>query len=89
MEKEVLIFGHKNPDTDSICSSLVHESLNEKVGWKAKAVRLGKLNKETQYVLNYLGIKEDNIYLIKFYENLLLGKNNNLSSEDLIVKELF
>ncbi len=28
-------------------------------------------------------------YLIKFYENLLLSKNNNLSSEDLIVKELF
>lgn len=57
MEKEVLIFGHKNPDTDSICSSLVHESLNNKVGWKAKAVRLGNINKETQYVLNYLGIE--------------------------------
>ena len=51
MEKEVLIFGHKNPDTDSICSSLVHESLNNKVGWKAKAVRLGNINKETQYIL--------------------------------------
>ncbi len=38
---------------------------------------------------NYLNIKEDKIYLIKFYENLLLGKNNNLYSEDLIVKELF
>ncbi len=57
MEKEVLIFGHKNPDTDSICSSLVHESLNKKVGWKAKAVRLGNINKETQYVLDYLGIE--------------------------------
>ena len=57
MEKEVLIFGHKNPDTDSICSSLVHESLNNKVGWKAKAVRLGNINKETQYILDYLGIE--------------------------------
>ena len=57
MEKEVLIFGHKNPDTDSICSSLVHESLNEKVGWKAKAVRLGNINKETQFVLDYLKIE--------------------------------
>lgn len=57
MEKEVLIFGHKNPDTDSICSSMVHESLNEKVGWKAKAVRLGNINKETQYVLDYLKIE--------------------------------
>ena len=57
MEKEVLIFGHKNPDTDSICSSIVHETLNKKVRWNAKAVRLGKINKETQFVLNYLGIE--------------------------------
>lgn len=57
MEKEVLIFGHKNPDTDSICSSLVHESLNKKVGWNAKAVRLGNVNKETQFVLDYLKIE--------------------------------
>ncbi len=33
--------------------------------------------------------KEDSSYLVKFYENLLLGKNNNLRSKDLIVKELF
>ncbi len=57
MEKEVLIFGHKNPDTDSICSSLVHEGLNKKVGWNAKAVRLGNVNKETQFVLDYLKIE--------------------------------
>ena len=33
MEKEILIFGHKNPDTDSICSSIVKQRLNES-GWK-------------------------------------------------------
>ena len=38
---------------------------------------------------NYFNIKEDNSFLIKFYENLLLGKNNNLYSKDLIVEELF
>lgn len=55
---EVLIFGHKNPDTDSICSSLVHEILDKKNGWNnTKAVRLGNVNKETKYVLNYLGIE--------------------------------
>ena len=58
MEKEVLIFGHKNPDTDSICSSIVHEILDKKNGWDCtKAVRLGNINKETQYVLEYLGIE--------------------------------
>lgn len=54
----ILIFGHKNPDTDSICSSIVHEILDKKNGWEnTKAVRIGNINKETQYVLNYLGIE--------------------------------
>ena len=58
MEEKVLIFGHKSPDTDSICSSLVKEILNKKNGCeKSKAVRLGNINKETQYVLDYLEIE--------------------------------
>ena len=59
MEKNILIFGHKNPDTDSICSSLVKERLNKKLGMEnCKAVRLGKVNKETKYVLDYLKLEE-------------------------------
>ena len=59
MEENILIFGHKNPDTDSICSSIVKERLNKKNGCEnSKAVRLGKINKETRYILDYLGIKE-------------------------------
>lgn len=58
MEEKVLIFGHKNPDTDSICSSIVKEILNRKNGCEeSQAVRLGNINKETQYVLNYLNIE--------------------------------
>ena len=51
---KILIFGHKNPDTDSICSSIVAEDLMKKMGYEVEAVRLGKLNKETEYVFNYL-----------------------------------
>ena len=58
MENKILIFGHKNPDTDTICSALVKEILNKKKGCeKSKAVRLGNLNKETQYALNYLKLE--------------------------------
>lgn len=58
MKNEILIFGHKNPDTDTICSSMVKEILNKKNGCEeSKAVRLGNVNKETQYVLNYLGLE--------------------------------
>ena len=59
MEKEILIFGHKNPDTDSICSSLVKERLCKKLKMEnVRAVRLGKINKETKYVLDYLKLQE-------------------------------
>lgn len=58
MEKETLIFGHRNPDTDTICSALVKEILEKKNGNNlAKAVRLGNINKETQYALDYLKIE--------------------------------
>ena len=49
MENKVLIFGHKNPDTDTICSSIVKEILDKKNGCEnEKAVRLGNVNKETR-----------------------------------------
>ena len=57
--------------------------------FKDKSVYFRNALVRSNYFNNYLNIKEDKNYLIKFYENLLLGKNNNLRSEDLIVKELF
>ncbi|MCI9279449.1 MAG: hypothetical protein HFJ02_01440 [Bacilli bacterium] len=39
----------------------------------------------SNYSNDKLDIKEDNSYLIKFYENLVLGKNNNLKSEKLCI----
>lgn len=51
------IFGHKNPDTDSICSALAYASLKRELGVDAEAVRLGSINKETEYVLNYVGME--------------------------------
>ena len=57
--------------------------------FKDKSVYFRNTLVRSNYFNNYLKIKEDSSYLVKFYENLLLGKNNNLHSEDLIVKELF
>lgn len=57
MEKEVVIFGHKNPDTDSICSSIVMADLENKLGNYCIPTRIGKVNKETQYVLDYLKLE--------------------------------
>ena len=57
--KEILIYGHKNPDTDSIMSALVLEDLENKIGInKTKACRIGDINKETRYALDYFNAKE-------------------------------
>lgn len=57
--------------------------------FKDKSVYFRNALVRSNYFNNDLEIKEDNSYLIRFYENLLLGKNNNLHSKDLVVKELF
>lgn len=57
MEKK-LIFGHKNPDTDSICSALVYADLKTKLGDNVEPVRLGVISSETAFVLNYFQVKE-------------------------------
>lgn len=56
MEK-VLIFGHKNPDTDTICSALAYADLKNKLGIDAEPVRLGEVNGETQYALDYFKVE--------------------------------
>ena len=57
--------------------------------FKEKSVYYRNALVRSNYFNNYLNIKQDNSFLIKFYKNLLLGKNNNLYSKDLIVEELF
>src|SRR5690625_4803578 len=52
-----LIFGHLNPDTDSICSALAYADLKEKLGENVEAVKLGPVNKETAYALEYFDVK--------------------------------
>ncbi|MEH6908481.1 manganese-dependent inorganic pyrophosphatase [Neobacillus drentensis] len=52
MEK-VLIFGHKNPDTDTICSAIAYADLKTQLGMEVEPVRLGQVNGETQYALDY------------------------------------
>ena len=55
----IYIFGHKNPDTDSILSSIVLEAIEKTMGvTNVKACRLGEINKETEYVLDYFKIKK-------------------------------
>ena len=53
---KTLIFGHKNPDTDSICSAIAYADLKTSLGFDVEPVRLGDINKETQYVLDHFKV---------------------------------
>src|SRR5699024_12756391 len=55
MEK-IMIFGNKNPDTDSLCTALVYSDLKTELVYQVNLVRLGEINKETAYVLDYLNL---------------------------------
>ncbi|NMD68965.1 manganese-dependent inorganic pyrophosphatase [Bacillus sp. DNRA2] len=54
MEK-IFIFGHKNPDTDTICSAIAYADLKSKLGFEVEPIRLGSVNGETQYALDQFG----------------------------------
>jgi manganese-dependent inorganic pyrophosphatase len=56
MEK-VLIFGHKNPDTDTICAAIAYAALKEELGMNVEPVRLGEVNGETQYALTHFNVE--------------------------------
>lgn len=56
-EMTKLVFGHKNPDTDTICSALVYADLKGKLGEEVVAARLGEVNKETQFALEHFRVE--------------------------------
>ena len=57
--------------------------------FKEKSVYYRNALVRSNYFNDYLNIKQNNIFLIKFYENLSLGKKNNLHSIDLVIEKLF
>lgn len=74
----LLIFGHQNPDTDSICSSIAMAYLKKQLGEDATACCLGEIRKEAQYALDYFKVdapkiissvsKDDSVCLVDHNE---------------------
>lgn len=83
---KVYIFGHQNPDTDSVTSAISLAYLKSKLGINAEARILGHINKETRYVLNKFGIKEPK-YLndvklqlkdLEYHKGLYIDENKSI-----------
>ena len=78
--KEILIFGHQNPDTDTIMSSIAMANLENKKGNNVVACKLGSINKETKYALEYF--KQEEPKTIEFLEEgqeVILVDHNEFS----------
>ena len=57
-QEKIFVIGHKNPDTDSICSAIAYADIKNRTSQKVKYVakRAGQINEETEYVLNRFGV---------------------------------
>ncbi len=55
-KEPVYVFGHQNPDTDSICSAIAYAYLKQRQGIGAVPCRIGKINRETAFVLERFGL---------------------------------
>ena len=56
--KPVYVIGHRNPDTDSICSAIGYAHLKQARGVNAVPARCGKVNNETKYALEYFKVEQ-------------------------------
>ena len=57
---KILIFGHKKPDTDSVCSAICLSHLKNKLGYDTVPMVLGEINNETKFVLNHFNVEVPN-----------------------------
>lgn len=59
MREKTYITGHKNPDSDSVCSAIAYADFKNNVGEEdAIPVRLGDINRETRFILDYFDVQE-------------------------------
>ena len=84
--KPIYVFGHKNPDTDSVCAAISFSYLKNKLGLNTIPAVLGEINQETKYALNYFKFKEPyhlndvKIQLkdIAYHKNSYIDKNTTI-----------
>ncbi|MBO3444443.1 manganese-dependent inorganic pyrophosphatase [Clostridium sp. CCUG 7971] len=80
----LLVFGHKNPDTDSICSSISLSYLKNQLGIDAKPYALGEVRKEAQFVLDYFKVDAPEVLStsVKGLDVVLVDHNEYAQSAD-------
>ena len=79
----VYIFGHKMPDTDSVCASISLSYLKNSLGMRTEPRVLGALNKETKFVLDYFNIPEP-----QFLNDVKVQMRNMVFNKDVKMSDI-
>ena len=81
--KPIYVFGHKNPDTDSVCAAISFSYLKNKLGYNTIPAILGNINAETKYALDFFKFKTP-VHLndvkvqlrdVNYHKNAYIDKN--------------
>lgn len=80
--ESVFVFGHKNPDTDSVCASISLSYLKNQLGEHTTPRVLGHINKESKFVLDYFQVKEP-----EYLNNVKVQLRNIEFNKNIFAKE--
>ncbi len=88
--KKTYVFGHRKPDTDSVCASIALSYLKNKLGENTEARVIGTINNETRFVLKYFKIPEP-LYLndVKVQVRNINYKKDIILNEKSSIEEAF
>ena len=86
----VIVFGHKNPDTDSICAAIAVADLKSKLGLECKPVTQGELTPESKFVLDKFGLSTPETVTSVAGQKVILVDHSDLaqSPDDLSKAEI-
>ena len=95
MKQVTYIFGHRKPDTDSVTSAIALSYLKNEIGYKTVPAVLDDINKETEFVLEYFGIKQPEflndvklkIEDINYYKECYVYENTSIKDTYKYIKE--
>ena len=81
--EKIYIFGHKNPDADSVCGAITLSNLKNELGMNTEPRILSPINKETEYILNrfnidtpkYLNDVRVQIKDVNYHKNFIIDEN--------------
>lgn len=74
----IYVFGHKSPDTDTVCTSIVYARILQQLGFDARPAVQGNINNETRYILKMAGVETPELILDAAGKNVVLIDHSEL-----------